>query len=79
MGNFSQSSMWVLVEKENSIHYGNTVITDIVTNTYTQSLTNRTHQQIINVCYKMKYLLYTINDYRNEFVCMYIYIYRIAL
>ena len=43
----------VLVEKENSIYYGNKVSTDIGINNYTQSSTNRTRQQIINVCYKL--------------------------
>ena len=40
-------------EKENSIYYGNKVITDISIKNYTQSSTNRTRQQIINVCYEL--------------------------
>ena len=42
-----------LVEKEKSKYYGNQVIIDISIDRYAQYLTNETHQQIINVCYKM--------------------------
>ena len=42
-----------LVETEKSKYYWIPVITDISTENYIQSLPNTTHQQIIDVCYKM--------------------------
>ena len=59
-----------LVEIEQSKYYGNPVSTDISIDSYIQYLTNKTHQQIINVCYRMfknmKWFLYNTNNYKNN-------------
>ena len=57
---------YVFVEKEKSQYYGNPVIADISINNYIQYLTNRTNQQIINVCYNKK-----VSIKINLFVCLY--------
>ena len=43
----------ILIEKEKSKYYGRPVVTDISIDDYVQYLTNKTHEQIIHVCYKM--------------------------
>ena len=51
---------YFLIEKKR--YYGNQVITDIGINNYIQSLSNTTHQQIVDVCYKMfKSLKYSLH------------------